>query len=233
MEWIDTPAKIRAIVERLAVMRNQLGDDLRIAVDFHGRVHRAQVPWLLKELEPHIPFFVEEPFPPEFNHVLGSIRSATTIPLATGERLYTRWDFREILENGWIDVIQPDVSHAGGIWELRKIAALAEVYDVAVAPHCPLGPIALASALQFDFCTPNVLIQETSLGIHYHQTRIEFLDYVKNPEVFDLEDGFIQRNTLPGLGVDINEEVVEEMAKKGHGWKNPLWRNSDGSFTEW
>src|SRR5699024_10137867 len=116
-------------------------------------------------------------------------------------RLYGRAGFRPLLEQGYTDMIQPDLSHAGGIWETRKIAAMAETYDVAIAPHCPLGPISLASALQLDFSTPNALIQETSLGIHYHYDSMDLLDYMANPEVFAVEHGYIKRNNLPGLGV--------------------------------
>ena len=122
-----------------------------------------------------------------------------------------------------MDIIQPDLSHAGGIWETRKIAAMAEVYDIAVAPHCPLGPIALASSLQLDFCTPNAIIQEQSLGIHYNEGS-DLLDYLVDPQVFKYEAGYVLRNDKPGLGIEINEERVREMAKVGHQWRNPIWK---------
>ena len=136
------------------------------------------------------------------------------------------------LQGGGVDILQPDVSHCGGIWELRKIAAMAEAYDVAVAPHCPLGPITLAASLQVDFCTPNAFIQEQSLGIHYNQGS-DVLDYLADPTVFHYANGFVQRLTAPGLGIEINEDKVREAAKIGHQWRNPVWRNEDGSVAEW
>jgi galactonate dehydratase len=156
----------------------------------------------------------------------------TSTPIATGERMYSRWDFKSILEQGAVDIIQPDVSHAGGITEVKKIASMAEAYDVALAPHCPLGPISFAAALQIDFNCINAFIQETSMGIHYNQGA-DLLDYLENPEVFNVKEGCVDRPTLPGLGIIINEDKVREMAKIGHNWKNPIWRNKDGSITEW
>jgi galactonate dehydratase len=132
-----------------------------------------------------------------------------------------------------VDIIQPDLSHTGGIWEGRKIAAMAEAYDVAIAPHCPLGPITLAASLQLDFCTPNASIQEQSLEIHYHQSGSELLDYLVDPQVFHFHEGFVQKLTAPGLGIEINEGKVREMAQVGHRWRNPIWRAPDGAVTEW
>src|SRR5918997_1582281 len=143
-----------------------------------------------------------------------------------GLRLYTRWGFRELLAEGAADIIQPDVSHAGGILELRKIAAMAEAYDVAVAPHCPLGPIALAASLQLDACTPNAFIQEQSLGIHYNVGN-DLLDYLEDPSVFQHQGGFIPLLTGPGLGIAVNEAKERELAAVGHDWKNPVWRHED------
>ncbi len=232
MGWIDSHSKIDAAVERLAAIREAIGYDVDIAIDFHGRVHKTMARILIKELEPFKPMFIEEPVLPENNEALKELRVHTTIPIATGERMYTRWDFKSILEDGAVDIIQPDLSHAGGIWETRKIAAMAEAYDVAVAPHCPLGPIALASCLQLDFCTPNAFIQEQSLGIHYNKGS-DLLDYLENPDVFQYKDGYVEKLTEPGLGIKINEEKVKEMAKQGHRWRNPVWRTEDGVVTEW
>ena len=149
-----------------------------------------------------------------------------------GERAFSRWDFKPILEAGYVDIIQPDLSHAGGISECRKIAAMAEAYDVAVAPHCPLGPVALASCVQLDMCTPNAFIQEQSLGIHYNENA-DLLDYLADPSMFIYQDGFIEPPGKPGLGVEMNEEKLMEMDRIGHSWKNPLWRNFDGTVAEW
>ncbi len=233
LEWLETPQQIRRIVETLSEIRDKIGWDVGIGLDFHGRVRKPLARLLARELEPLKPMFLEEPALPEHPDVLKVISQHTVTPIATGERLFGRTDFKPLLEQGSVDIIQPDLSHAGGIWEVRKIAAMAEAYDVAVAPHCPLGPLAFASSLHLDFCTPNALIQETSLGIHYHEGSNDLLDYMVNPEIFHVEGGYITRNRLPGLGVEIDEKKVEQAAKKGHDWHNPIWRNEDGSVTEW
>ncbi|WP_240421904.1 galactonate dehydratase [Paenibacillus periandrae] len=232
MEWIDSPAKIEEAVERLAAVRAAIGNSNGIGVDLHGRVHKTMAKVLIKEMEPYKPMFIEEPVLAENYEVIHEITKGSSVPIATGERMYTRWDFKRLLTHGGVDIIQPDLSHAGGIWEVRKIAAMAEAFDVAVAPHCPLGPIALASSLQLDFCTPNSFIQEQSLGIHYNQGS-DLLDYLVDPGVFDYEGGFVKRLTKPGLGIEIDEAKVREMAAIGHQWRNPVWRNEDGVVTEW
>jgi galactonate dehydratase len=232
MHYIDTFGKINTIVERVGAVREAVGDDFGIAVDFHGRIHKAMAKVVAKELEQFHLLFIEEPVLSEHNEALRDIAMHTTIPIATGERMYSRWDYKKILQEGYVAIIQPDLSHAGGISEGRKIAAMAEAYDVAVAPHCPLGPIALAASLQLDSCTPNVFIQEQSLGIHYNQGN-DLLDYLIDPAVFQYEKGFVAVPTLPGLGIQINENVVRAAAKVGHNWKNPVWRNEDGTVAEW
>ncbi|WP_020617276.1 galactonate dehydratase [Paenibacillus daejeonensis] len=232
LHWIDSYDKVEAAVERIAAIREAVGYKLGIGIDFHGRVHKGMAKLLVKELEPFKPMFIEEPVLPENNEALQEIARHTAIPIATGERMYTRWGFKELLQRGYADIIQPDLSHAGGIWETRKIAAMAEAYDVAVAPHCPLGPIALAASLQLDFCTPNAFIQEQSLGIHYNEGS-DLLDYLRDPSIFHYKDGFVDLLTKPGLGIEVDEEKVREMAAIGHGWKNPVWRHEDGSIAEW
>ncbi|WP_248929823.1 galactonate dehydratase [Paenibacillus hamazuiensis] len=232
MEWIDTHAKVEAAVQRIASIRDAVGYGLGVGIDFHGRVHKTMAKVLMKELEPYKPMFIEEPVLPENNEALLEIARNVSTPIATGERMYTRWDFKGLLAQGGVDIIQPDLSHAGGIWEVRKIAAMAEAYDVAVAPHCPLGPIALAASLQLDFCSPNAFIQEQSLGIHYNQGS-DLLDYLTDKAQFGYEAGFVKRLTGPGLGIEVNEEKVREMAKIGHQWRNPVWRNADGTVAEW
>ena len=232
VHWIDTPAKIDKAVENLAAVREAVGREVQIGIDFHGRVHKGMAKQLIKALEPYSPMFVEEPVLAENNEALVELARISSIPIATGERMYTRWGFKEVLKSGAVDILQPDVSHAGGIWETRKIAAMAEAFDVAIAPHCPLGPIALASCLQLDFCTPNAFIQEQSLGIHYNKGS-DILDYLSDPSIFNYQDGYVPLLKAPGLGIEINEQKVREMAKIGHNWKNPIWKNEDGSVTEW
>jgi galactonate dehydratase len=228
---IPGPADLRRMVSRVESLRTALGDDVDIALDFHGRLSTAATRQLLPLLEPLLPLFVEEPVLPEFSRDLRRVVESTSIPIATGERLFSRWDFRDVLPAG-IAVAQPDISHAGGISEVRRIAAMAEAYDVNVAPHCPLGPITLAASLQLDFATPNFLIQEQSLGIEYAGSN-ELLDYLVDPQVFTFVDGHIHRPTGPGLGIEVNEDVVREAAAKPHRWRSPVFRHQDGSFAEW
>ncbi|UJF32920.1 galactonate dehydratase [Paenibacillus hexagrammi] len=232
MHYIDSIGKVEAAIERIAAVREAVGKEVGIGIDFHGRVHKSMAKILAKELEPYRPMFIEEPVLPENNEALKEIARYTSCPIATGERMYTRWGFKELLAEGIVDIIQPDLSHAGGILETRKIAAMAEAYDIAVAPHCPLGPIALASCLQLDTCSPNAFIQEQSLGIHYNQGS-DLLDYLVDPSVFQYEDGFVRNLTAPGLGIEVNEAKVREMAAIGHNWKNPIWRQADGTVAEW
>jgi galactonate dehydratase len=231
MAPIDTPARTHEVVDRVAAVREAIGPDRDVVVDFHGRMSTAMSRRLLPMLEPLSPLFVEEPVLPEFARDIGRLASGTTVPLATGERLYSRWDFRDVLPTG-IAVAQPDVSHAGGISEVRRIAAMAETYDVTVAPHCPLGPIALAASLQIAFAVPNFLIQEQSVGIHYNVDN-DLLDYLIDPDPLRFVDGYAAQPTAAGLGITIDEQAVERAAATGHRWRNPIWRGTDGSFREW
>jgi galactonate dehydratase len=232
MEWIDSPRAVDGVVDRMAAVRAAVGPEVGIGIDFHGRVHRGMAKILLRELEPYRPMFVEEIVLPENNDALSILQHYSPIPIATGERMYSRWDFKSILSAGVVDIVQPDVSHAGGISEVRRIAAMAEAFDVALAPHCPLGPISFAAALQVDFSCINAFIQETSMGIHYNEGA-DLLDYLVDPTVFAVQDGCVALLEAPGLGIEVDEERVREMAKTGHSWRNPIWRNPDGSVTEW
>lgn len=230
--WIDSLSKVKSVGDNIKLLREEFGDELDVGLDFHGRIHKGLVKRLIDELAPYHPMFIEEPVLSENNEALDHIYPYTSIPIATGERMFSRWHFKELLHRGTVDIIQPDLSHAGGISEVRRIAAMAEAYDVALAPHCPLGPIALASCLHVDFTSINAFIQESSLGIHYNKG-FDLLDYMDNPEVFEVKDGHIELLKGPGLGVQINEEKIREGHKKGHDWSNPIWRNYDGSFAEW
>ncbi|WP_306052766.1 galactonate dehydratase [Natronococcus wangiae] len=228
---VDNPRAVEEAVDRIAAVREAVGSEVDVGVDFHGRVSKPMARRLARALEPYDPFFVEEPVLPEHNDALPDIRAATTIPIATGERMYSRWDFKEVFESNAVDVIQPDLSHAGGITEVNKIASMAEAYDVAMAPHCPLGPIALASCIQVDACSPNALIQEQSLDIHYNETS-DVLDYLADPSVFEYRDGYVDLPDGPGLGIDVDEESVRAQAG-GVDWHNPVWRHDDGGVAEW
>ncbi len=232
LEWIDSPKKIEDAVNLIASVRKEIGFDIGLGIDFHGRVHRGMAKRFMKELDELKPMFIEEPVLSENKDVFALLAQYTSAPIATGERLYSRWDFKYLFEQGAVDIIQPDLSHAGGISEVKKIAAMAEAYDVALAPHCPLGPVSFAAALQIDFSCINAFIQETSMGIHYNEGT-DLLDYVSNKENFKVVDGYIGRSALPGLGLVIDEDKVRQMAEIGHNWKNPVWRNHDGSIAEW
>jgi galactonate dehydratase len=228
---LDTPAALRGIVDRVETVRDAIGFDVDLALDCHGRLSTPMARRLLAKLEPYEPVFVEEPVLPEYSAHLGAIAAGTPIPIATGERLYSRWDFRDVLASG-IAVAQPDLSHAGGISEVRRIAAAAETHDVALAPHCPLGPIAFAACVQVDVATPNFLAQEQSLGLGYHPDADQ-LDYLADPSVFVTRKGHIDRPTGPGLGIEIDVDAVRRAAEHGHRWRNPVWRHADGSLGSW
>jgi galactonate dehydratase len=229
MDWIGTPKLFDEVVDRVKAAQ-EAGVD--VGLDFHGRVHRPLAKQLAKVLEPLGLLFIEEPLLSENPEGLRQIAAVTSIPIALGERLFSRWDFKPFFETGAVDIIQPDLSHAGGILEVRKIAAMAEAYDIAVAPHCPLGPLALASCLQIAACSPNVAIQEMSLGIHYN-VGADLFSYCRDKQQLTPDGGYLAIPTGPGLGIDIGEAAVRESNKERHRWRNPVWRLEDGSFAEW
>ena len=232
LQMVDSYEMIDAVLERVAAIRESCGKYFGIAIDFHGRVHKPMAKVLAKKLEEFNPMFLEEPVLCEHMSEFKEIARACNVPIATGERLFSKYDFRRLLEEGGVDIIQPDLSHAGGITEVRKIAAMAEAYDVALAPHCPLGPIALAACLQVDACSYNAFIQEQSMGIHYNEFHGP-LDYIRNPETYAFVDGHVEIPKLPGLGVEVNRDLVLEENRTPHAWKNPVWRHRDGSVAEW
>jgi len=227
--WLDSVQAFDDALERVAAVKAQ---GLDVAVDFHGRLHKPMAKQLIAALEPLRPLFIEEPLLSENVEAIVQLSRLTSLPIALGERLYSRWDFKPFLEAAAVDVIQPDLSHAGGLSECKRIAAMAEAYDVGVAPHCPLGPMALAACMQLALTTPNFVIQEMSLGIHYNVGH-DLLSYMRNPEVFDVHDGMVAALQGPGLGVEIDEDMVREAAKDAPSWRNPIWRGQDGSFREW
>jgi galactonate dehydratase len=228
--WLGTPKLFDEVVERVQAAQS-VGMD--VGLDFHGRVHKPMAKQLAKVLEPLGLLFIEEPLLSENPEGLAQIADLTSTPIALGERLYSRWDFKPFLDTGRVDIIQPDLSHAGGLLECRKIAAMAEAYDVAVAPHCPLGPLALGACLQLAACTPNVAIQEMSLGIHYNTGGHDLLNFVVNKDALTPVDGYLPIPEKPGLGIEIDEAAVREADKDRHRWRNPIWRQEDGSFAEW
>ena len=224
---IDTLAALDSHVERFAAVREALGKEVDLAIDFHGRVSPAMAIRLAQALEPYYPMFIEEPCLPENVDTMVKIATSTTIPIAAGERLFTRWGFREYLEKQAVAVVQPDLCHVGGIFEARKLAAMAEVYYVTVAPHNPLGPISLAACLQLDACIPNFLLQE-------HPGMPEKWDlgvgYLKQP--FVIENGSIALPKGPGLGIELDEAFLQAQSYDG-AWDTPRLYHEDGSVADW
>jgi len=218
---IATKSFIDKAVERFAQLREAAGDNAEVGIDFHGAISPQNASLLIKELESHKPLFIEEPVQCQNVDVMAELARKTHIPIATGERIFTKWGFREILEKGAAGILQPDLCHCGGIFEARLIAGMAEAYYASVAPHNPLGPISLACGLQLAASIPNFLCQEqVTLGE----------GYLKVP--FKVENGHVPIPTKPGLGIELDEEAIAE--KLGHDWTNPeTYLDSDGSVVDW
>lgn len=237
LDYIDSHANIDAVTERLVALREAFGTRLRVAVDFHGRVHRAMAKRLLRELECFELMWVEEPLGPGHEDALRELATAAGgTPIATGERLSSRWEFKRLLAEGVADILQPDVSLTG-LFELEKICRMAESFDVAVAPHCPNGPVSLAASLQVASCAGNVVIQEQSLGLHYNRSyaglgAAEMHDYLTDPVPLTQNHGQLPVPSGPGLGVTVNEAMVRE---RDAPWElhDPNWRHADGRLAEW
>ena len=218
---IENKAFIDTAVDRFAELREVAGPEIDLAIDFHGAISPQTAKVLIKELEPYQPFFVEEPVQCQNVDVLAEIARGTHLPIATGERVFTKWGFREILEKQAASILQPDLCHAGGIFEVRLIAGMAEAYYGGIAPHNPLGPISLAACLQLDASIPNFVAQEhTTLGE----------GYLKKPFVF--KDGFVELPTEPGLGIELDDDAMED--KIDHDWRNgESYLADDGSVVDW
>ncbi len=218
---VETVRYVDAMVEHVGKLRDLAGPDVGVAVDFHGRIGPALAHTLVHELEPLRPMFIEEPILPEHVDKLADLARRTHIPIATGERLFTKWAFREVLEKGAAVILQPDLSHAGGIMETRLIAGMAEASFASIAPHCPMGPVALAACLQVGACIPNLLVQEFfTLGE----------GYLKNP--FKIVDGHVAVPTGPGLGVELDDAALADKVYEGT-WRTPQWRLDDQSVADW
>ncbi|MBZ6394756.1 MULTISPECIES: galactonate dehydratase [Pantoea] len=232
MSLIDNSRAVDEAVNTVAQIREVFGNQIEFGLDFHGRVSAPMAKILIKELEPYRPLFIEEPVLAEQAEYYPRLAAQTHIPIAAGERMYSRFEFKRVLAAGGLAIVQPDLSHAGGITECVRIAAMAEAYDVGLAPHCPLGPLALAACLQVDFVSHNAIFQEQSMGIHYNQGA-ELLDYVVNKADFAMHNGSFAPLNRPGLGVEIDEALVIERSRDAPDWRNPLWRHADGAVAEW
>ncbi|KAL8667289.1 MAG: hypothetical protein Q9202_000862 [Teloschistes flavicans] len=234
VDWLDSPNALETSVERCRIVKSV---GLDVGLDFHGRLHKPMAKQLAKALEPHKPLFIEEPLLSEHHEGIKQLSGLTTIPIALGERLYSRWDVKRFLHDTSIDILQPDISHCGGISEIRRIASMAEAYDVALAPHCPLGPIALAACIQVAMCTPNFTIQEMGLTIHYNTEHeggaYDIKNYIKDAGVWDVREGYVEGLKGPGLGVEVDEEEVRRVAKTANAWPPKGFVGPDGSIREW
>ncbi|ACQ82276.1 Mandelate racemase/muconate lactonizing protein [Beutenbergia cavernae DSM 12333] len=229
--FLESPAWAERFVSDLRELRDAVGPAIDIAIDFHGRLSVAQSRRALSLLDDIAPAFVEEPLRPEHSALIGELVHASPVPIATGERLYDRYEFRSVLEAG-VAIVQPDLSHAGGITECFRIATQAEVYDAQIAPHCPLGAVALAACLQVDLAVPNAYAQEQVVDVH--DPASPALAILTDPSVLTPVDGAIPRLTGPGLGVDVDEDAVRERVATGTlDAGSPIWTAADGSFAEW
>jgi galactonate dehydratase len=199
-----TPSEQRRAIELVEAVRDAIGPDNELLVEMHGRFTPATAISIARELEPYRPSWIEEPVPPENLKALAKVAARVRIPVATGERIHVRHEFRELFELQAADIVQPDITTVGGLLESKKIAAWADAHYVLVAPHNVGGPISTAAALHLAACTTNFKIQE-----HFN----DFAEaYVKesapgNPEVVD---GCFALPTKPGLGVTLDEDVVAE-----------------------
>lgn len=219
--YVETPSAIKYAAEKFAELRAAVGDDADIGIDFHGSVSPATAKLLIKAYEPYNPMFIEEPINCQDHDIMAEIARGTHLPIATGERVFTKWGFREVLEKKAATILQPDLCHAGGITEVRLIAGMAEAYYATIAPHNPLGPISLAAGVQIAASIPNFLCQEqVSLGE----------GYIKNP--FKVSQGYLELPTGPGLGIELDENALAN--KLNHDWRNQeSYDADDGSVVDW
>ena len=231
--FVDSYQKVTRVLDMIGAVREEIGDEADLAVDFHGRIHRPMAKPLVTGLNEYRLSFIEEPVLSENREALREIAQCSRMPIALGERLYSRWDFKAILTDGYVDIIQPDLSHAGGISECRRIAAMAEAFDVAFAPHCPLDAIAFAACIQVDAATPNAVFQEQSIGIHNPSGDNVRMNFMQEIAGFRYENGYVRLPERPGLGIEIDEELVAATDRHRHNWKNPIWETDDGTRIEW
>jgi galactonate dehydratase len=218
---VENKAFIDKAAKRFAELREAVGDECDIGIDFHGAISQQTARVLIKALEPYQPMFIEEPVNCQEVEVMADIARGTHLPIATGERVFTKWGFRDILEKKAASILQPDLCHAGGITECRLIAGMAEAFYAAIAPHNPLGPISLAAGIQLAAAIPNFLCQEqVSLGV----------GYIKKP--FEVSKGYIDIPTGPGLGIELDENALAD--KIDHDWRNrETYDVDDGSVVDW
>jgi galactonate dehydratase len=225
-ESLNSIAAYRYAERTMAALRDAVGESVDIMVDCHGRHSLANALEFCRVLAPYRPWFVEEPVPPENVDVMAEVRKMSPVPIATGERRVTRYEFREIFEKQACHVIQPDLCHCGGLQEAKKIAAMAEVYGMGVAPHNPLGPIANAVALHFDLSTPNFLIQEDMLADVPWRWEV-----VKHS--LRSEGGYWLPPDAPGLGIEVDESAAAKHPFRQEVIHSTTVRAHDGAILDW
>lgn len=218
--------------ERVGAVRDAVGYDVDLGVDFRGRVSTSVAKQALSKLEKYDLMFVEEPVSPEYNDDLPELRASSSIPIATGQRMYSRWDFKNALVNDAVDIVQPSICHAGGISEIMKIGSMSESFNVSLMPKCPVGPIAFASGMHVQMALQNAVLQEQHDEFYTEQNN-QFFNYLENESVFELTGGFMRIQENPGLGMEIDESYVEEQSKKSTEWRGPVWHHEDGSIANW
>lgn len=210
----------------MAALRDAVGTGVDIMIDCHGRHSPANALEFCRVLAPYRPYFIEEPVAPENVDAMVEVRKASTVPIATGERLVTRYEFREVFEKQACHIIQPDLCHCGGLWEAKKIAAMAETYYMGVAPHNPLGPVANAAALHFALSTPNFLIQEDMLtDVPWRWEVVE--------HALTTEKGHWLVCDAPGLGIEVNEEAAKKHPFQQEILHPTTIRAHDGAILDW
>ncbi|HWU47108.1 MAG TPA: galactonate dehydratase [Humibacter sp.] len=233
LRYLESPAVIDEIVDKWSTVGAAVGTAVDLAVDLHGRFSIAGARQLLNRMAAIEPLFVEEPQPPELQREIGRVCASTTIPIATGERLYDRWEVGDVIDSG-IAILQPDLAHAHGISEVVRIAALADVHGVHLAPHCATGPVAFAACLQVALIIPNFLIQESPLELHAPGRHPWWRFIASAPFRFD--DGYVRAPTSPGIGVEVDEDMVRSAAEDMRDLSeenSPVLTGADGGFAEW
>lgn len=201
------PAEVRFVAEQVQAVRAAVGDDVEILVEAHGRLDPTTAIQVAAALEPYRPFFLEEPVPPDSLDALQKVADHVKIPLATGERIFTRYGYWPLLAQQCVDYIQPDVIHAGGLLECKKIAAMAEARYIGVAPHNPNGPIATAAALHLAANLPNFTILEMPADDYLWGARWRD-EFLVDPSLVQVQAGYLDVPTAPGLGVELDEAAL-------------------------
>lgn len=230
-EWIETRETIRRAVKQMEMLREGLGPDIDIGVDFHAKTSPSVASILVKEVEPLNLLFIEEPCPPENVKAMARISRRATTPIATGERLVAHYGCQQLIEMGVVDIIQTDINHVGGITALRKVGAMAEVSGISMAPHACEGPIGGIATVHVDAAMPNFLVQEICSGVEPGFKEKVWEEWLGFPAM-RMVDGRFPLPEKPGLGFDLSEDALKKYPFAG---TRPMARvfHEDGSVAAW